>query len=287
MEIGLALSGGGTKAAAHIGVIKAFEEENIKIKYISGTSSGSIIATLYAIGCSSDEIMNLFKKYCKEIEYADFWSIIKLIIGLIFKRKIIISGLNNGKKLEKIISKCCEEKNINNIQDIKMPLIIPTVNLENGELTVFSSVKKIDNREWISDRITYAYDGEISKIVAASCAYPGVFCPVEYKNQYLIDGGIRENVPWKELKALGAKKVIASCFEEKMKQKDFDNFIEIIARALKFSNHELANYELDGIDDLIKIKMEYIGLLDSSRNDELYVKGYKTAKEKIKKINNK
>ena len=284
MDIGLALSGGGTKAAAHIGVLKAFEEEKIKINYISGTSSGSIIATLYAIGCSSNEIMELFKTYCKEIQYADFFSIFKLIIGVIFKRKIIISGLNSGKKLEKIIKKCCEEKNIKNIQEIKMPLIIPTVNLENGELTVFSSVKKIENREWISDKITYMYDGEISKIVAASCSYPGVFCPVEYKNKYLIDGGIRENVPWKELKVFGADKVFASCFEEKMNKKDLNNFIEIIARALKFSNHELANYELEGVDYLIKTKTENVGLLDTRKIDEMYRRGYEEAKIKIKKV---
>ena len=56
MKLGLALSGGGIKGAAHIGVLKAFEDENIKIDYISGTSSGSIVATLYAIGYKPEEI---------------------------------------------------------------------------------------------------------------------------------------------------------------------------------------------------------------------------------------
>ena len=56
MELGLCLAGGGVKGAAHIGVLKAFEENNIDFKYISGTSSGSIVATLYAVGYDSDEI---------------------------------------------------------------------------------------------------------------------------------------------------------------------------------------------------------------------------------------
>ena len=128
------------------------------------------------------------------------------------------------------------------------------------------------------------YDGEISKIVAASCAYPGIFYPVEYKNKYLIDGGIRENVPWKELKKFGAKEVIASCFEERINKKIFNNFIEVVGRALKISNHELANYELDGVDYLVKTKMENIGLLDITKIDELYKKGYEEAKKKLKKI---
>ena len=62
MNLGLSLSGGGVKGAAHIGVIKALEEENIKIDCIAGTSSGSIVASLYAMGFCADEIYTLLKK---------------------------------------------------------------------------------------------------------------------------------------------------------------------------------------------------------------------------------
>ena len=67
MNLGLALSGGGVKGAAHIGVLKALEEEKIKVDYIGGTSSGSIVATLYAAGYKPDEIYTIFRKYCKKI----------------------------------------------------------------------------------------------------------------------------------------------------------------------------------------------------------------------------
>ena len=72
MKLGLALAGGGVKGAAHVGVLKALEEENIQIDYIGGTSSGSIVASLYAIGFTADEIYIIFKKYCKKIKYVDF-----------------------------------------------------------------------------------------------------------------------------------------------------------------------------------------------------------------------
>ena len=65
---GVALSGGGVKAAAHIGALKALEEKNIKLDCISGTSSGSIIATMYAIGFTSDEMYKMFNEYCKKIK---------------------------------------------------------------------------------------------------------------------------------------------------------------------------------------------------------------------------
>lgn len=123
MKLGLCFAGGGVKGAAHIGVLKAFEEENISFEYLAGTSSGSITATLYSIGYNSDEIFNLFKEYCKQIKYIDGINIFSVIKGLIFERKLNIKGLNNGKKLEKIIKNVCEEKNIKYISDIKKILL--------------------------------------------------------------------------------------------------------------------------------------------------------------------
>ena len=69
MSFGLCLSGGGIKGAAHIGVLQSLEEHNINIDYISGTSSGSIVATLYSIGYSPSEIYNFFKHYSKDITH--------------------------------------------------------------------------------------------------------------------------------------------------------------------------------------------------------------------------
>lgn len=86
MKLGLSLSGGGVKGSAHIGVIKALEEENIKIDSIAGTSSGSIVASLYAMGFSADEMYAIFKKYCKKIKYVDWWNIVDVAsrsIGLL------------------------------------------------------------------------------------------------------------------------------------------------------------------------------------------------------------
>ena len=77
MKIGLCLSGGGIKGAAHIGVIKALEEQNIQIDCISGTSSGSIVAAMYAMGYTPDEMFKLFKIYGKEISKVSWLQILK------------------------------------------------------------------------------------------------------------------------------------------------------------------------------------------------------------------
>lgn len=281
MKLGLCLAGGGVKGAAHIGVLKAFEEEKINIDYISGTSSGSIVAALYSIGYKPDEILNIFLKYANEIKYFEIKNIIYLILGIILKNKISINGFNSGNKIEEVMNVACNKKNIFNINKVKIPLLIPSVNLNNGEIYCFCS-KKLRNT--FSDEIKYIDNIEISKAVRASCSYPVVFQPYEYNGANLIDGGIRENVPWKYTKLLGADKVISVVFNEIIESKKMNNFFEVAKRSLNILSHELSNYELNKADYLIKIKYKDISLLDNTKIKILYNLGYHETKKRINEI---
>lgn len=103
-------------------------------------------------------------------------NIIKLIMGLIFKRQIVIDGLNSGKVIEKIIEKACLERNIYNIKEIPKNLIISSVNLDDGTVYLFSSIlKQKDTRQNYSNKIKYIYDAPIAKAVRASCSFPRSF----------------------------------------------------------------------------------------------------------------
>jgi len=276
------LHGGGIKGAAHIGVIKALEEENINFKYVAGTSSGSIIASLYSLGYKSNEIYELFNKYSKKIKYMDFFNIVKAIVGIIFFRKILINGLNSGKTIEKIVNEASLKKGKKYINELNKTVLIPSVDLHNGRICVFSS-KNIRNT-YIDD-IIYTGDIEIGKAVRASCSYPGVFSPCKWKETELIDGGIRENVPWKELKKVGAKNVINIVFEGELKENSCKNIVDVVSGSIGILCHELSNYELEGADYLLKIKTkEKIGLLDTSKIDYLYELGYETARKNMQEI---
>lgn len=168
MKISLSLSGGGIKGIAHIGAIKALEEENIKVDYVSGTSSGSIVAALYACGYNADEMHEIFNKYAKDFHYIDFENIKKFFKNIFTGKGIVIDGLNSGTKISKLINEVCSKKGIYNINQIKMPLIIPAVNIETEELYVFSNCKFKNKTE----NVKYVNDINIGNAVQASCSFP-------------------------------------------------------------------------------------------------------------------
>jgi len=281
MKLGLCLSGGGVKGAAHIGVIKALEEENIKPDCISGTSAGSIVAALYAMGYTPKEILDLFMYYARDISKIDFYIIVKMVLGLIFTGKLCVEGLNSGNKIGRLIQNQAHKKQINLIKDIKIPLIIPSVNLNDGTIYIFSSQKSYRG---YSDNVNIINNVEIGKAVQASCAYPGIFCPTDILGTKLVDGGIRENTPWKDLKNIGTEKIISVVFSEEKKAKKDINILECIIRSMGIMMHELYNYEVKGIDYLLSIKTEDISLLQTEKIEELYNIGYNTAKKEMNKI---
>ena len=162
-----------------------------------------------------------------------------------------------------------------------MPLAIPSVNICNGEVICFTSC---ENRKEPLENTIFINDIEIGNAVRASCSYPVVFSPCNYKNIKLIDGGIRENVPWKELKFLGADKIINVVFKENEKESCDRNLVEVATRSIGLLCNELSGYEMTGAENVIEIKSDKVGLLDMSKIDYLYKLGYKETAKNINKF---
>ena len=167
---------------------------------------------------------------------------------------------------------------IYNISDIEIPLVVPSVDMCTGEVVCFTSSKI----RAFSDSTIFVNDAEIGCAVQASCSFPVVFSPCDYNGNKLIDGGARENVPWREVKFLGADKVLSIIFENEVDESCCKNLIDVAFRSFELMGKELSKYELDGMDYSIKIKSEKVSLLDMSKIDEFFQLGYKETKNFLK-----
>ena len=279
MKIGLALSGGGIRGIAHAGVLKAFEENNIKIDIIGGTSSGSLIATLYALGYSPLHIFFIFKKYAKEIVSIDSSTIFRSVSGLIKNKKLNILGFNKGISLEKEYNELAKRKGAKKISDIKMPIVIPSVDINKSKEYVFTNKVPKENE----DNMTYITDIPIGSAVRASSSFPGVFCPCEYKGYSFLDGGILDNIPVKEVKKQGAVTIIAV----NIKADEIDeesNLMDITLRTIDIMGNKISQKSLELSDYVLTIQTEKTGLLDVDKLDNCYKFGYEFACGKIDEI---
>ena len=121
------------------------------------------------------------------------------------------------------------------------------------------SIEKSEQiRKEFSDNIIFINDVNIGRAVRASCSFPIVFSPCDFNGTKLIDGGIRENVAWKELKFLGADKVLNITFDDDIDEDCSKNIIEVASTSIGLLCRELGNYEMEGSDYTIKIKSKKV-----------------------------
>ncbi len=278
MKVGLALSGGGIRGIAHAGVLKALEESNINIDMIGGTSSGSLVASLYALGYSPYYIYILFKKYADDLTRLNASSIATGVGNFLINKKVSISGLKTGESIEETYNKLALKKGKIKINQIEMPIVIPAVDVSNSKEYVFSSIlpEGENNEKYITD-IT------VGKAVRASSSFPVVFSPCEYKQHLFIDGGALNNTPALEIKKLGANKVISVKFDSDTVNKD-SNIMDIAMKVVDIMGSKVSEESLYMSDYVITIPSDGTGLLETSKIDYCYKSGYNTVIEHIEEI---
>lgn len=271
MKIGLALSGGGIRGAAHIGVLEALEENNIHIDVVGGTSAGAIVTSLFAMGYSSQEIHNLFKHFAKKILAVNpktFFSTLKGKEGFGF------TGLATSKTIEDAIEEAAKYKKISNIKDLTMPIAMPTTDLISGKQYIFTnSSLEGDN---------YIKNIKIAKAVRASATFPFVFSPFEYDKYQFADGGITNNIPIDEIKKLGADKVIAIKFN--MGQKKYNSIHNLAMRAIDIMGEGIDKEQLKHSDIVIDIDLKNVQVFNMNKMEFCYKEGYEQTIKQIDKI---
>lgn len=279
MKLGLALSGGGIRGIAHAGVLKALEENNIKIDAIGGTSSGSIIATLYAMGYSPYYIYILFKKYAKDLVNQNSISKVTSIGNFMANKKGNLQGFYTGEEIENGFNNIALRKGVKKISDIKMPIVIPTVDVQDSKKYIITN--KIPEKS--SPNTEYINNIDIGKAIRASSSFPVVFSPCEYNKHKFLDGGILDNFPTTEVKKQGVDKTITVNF----KADDIDensNIMDIVMRTIDIMGNKISEENISNSDMVLTIQTDKTGLLETEKLDECYKYGYRQTIEQIDKI---
>ncbi len=298
MSIGLALSGGGAKGLAHIGVLEALRDYGINVDYIAGTSSGSLIASLYAAGYTPNEMLRIINRYKDGIIDIDKGIGFKLF-GSAIKKKVSIKGFVKGIKLERMLEYILKDKGIEDISDLSFPIAIPTVNLKTGEITYFSNIdinkssNNIYEDRWClieentnyEDEPKYIKGGKLSSIVRASCSLPGIFVPKRINDEIYIDGGVRVNSPIDVLRKMGADKIIVVTFNcNKGNHLGIENVIGISSQAFNIMSHESNKDKVELADVNVKLCLNNVSLLDFSNATNLAHRGYNIIANNIDRI---
>ena len=258
MKIGIALSGGGIRGIAHAGALKALEENGIKPSVIGGTSSGGLIASLYALGYSPYYIYILFKRYSEDIVEINSTPIVTGISNFMMNKKIILSGLKTGETIEDAYNNLALKKGVRKISDIKtMPLVIPAVDVSEAKEYVFTN--KIPSKSKNNER--YITDITVGKAVRASSSFPAIFCPCQFKEHRFLDGGVLDNIPVKEVKKQGADKVETkiSRLDKYFKADDVDeesNMMDIAMRTIDIMGNKISEDSLNQSDYILTIKTD-------------------------------
>jgi NTE family protein len=205
-KIGLALSGGGARGAAHVGVLKIIEELGIPIDYVAGTSMGSVIGGLYASGLSPAQIEELlritdwemaFKDKPPRIEQnqrgrtEDRLYLSNQVAGVKDGKVSVPSALIQGQQFDFLLkSMTLHVANIHDFDRLPIPFRAVATDAVTGEEVVLGS-------------------GDLSRAMRASMAVPGAFAAVELDDRLLVDGGMANNLPISVVRAMGADIVIA------------------------------------------------------------------------------
>ncbi len=279
MKIGVALSGGGIRGIAHAGVLRALEENGIKIDIIGGTSCGSMVASLYAMGYTPHYIYILFKRYAKDIAALNTKPIISGLQSHFFKSKKVFSSLKDGEIIETVYNKLALRKGIKNVNEIQMPLVIPSVDITESKEYVFTNSIP-GNAE---DKLQYITDITVGKAVRASSSFPAVFNPCLMGTHAFMDGGALDNVPVNEVRKQGADKVIAVKFDADPVDEN-SNIMDIVMKTIDIMGSKISEESLEMSDIVLNVYTDKVGLLDIEKLDNCYKYGYNCVVENIDKI---
>ncbi|MBQ9793178.1 MAG: patatin-like phospholipase family protein [Clostridia bacterium] len=246
VKVGLALGGGASRGIAHIGAIKAFEENGIDFDFVAGTSVGSIIGAIYASGKTSEEML----KIAKSLEVKD-----------IRKSKFFMPSKTDG--IQDLVR---EHLGDIDIKDLAKPYCAVAVDLISAQEVIITK-------------------GNLAKAVAGSCAIPGVFNPVVFGEMHLADGGLQNNIPSDVPRYFGCDYVIAIDVNSTRGGGTTSlKVIDVLKATIGIMSKSNCIKGYSDADLVIKPSMKKYKSTKLDEVDEMFAEGYLAALDNIPKI---
>jgi NTE family protein len=243
MGFGIAFSGGGTRGAAHVGVLCALEEEGLFPTAVAGTSAGSIVAGLYALGITGKEMKDRVNELARDgagLIDPDYFDIVGSALELLCGKAVKLPGFLKGDKLERYLEKLTQGKSIS---DLKMKTIITAVDLRSRKTIAYinsaQGVRPVKNVVWKTD-------ARLSAAMRASSAVPAFFEPVETDGLCLVDGGVTDVVPVDLLIAAGEPNVLGVDVSNNTPLSGAANIFDVCSHSLSILMSCLSEYRASG-----------------------------------------
>ena len=247
-RIALVLGGGAARGFAHVGVLRALEQEKIPVDLVVGTSVGSLIGALYAEDRNSFEL----EWTAFQLEKDDLfdYGVMNVVTGMSFAA---------GDRFERWLT---EKFKVKNIEDMKVPFAAVATDLNWGTKVVI-------------DR------GSVARAVRASSAIPGVFPPVQHMGKILVDGGVSDNIPIAVAREKGADLVIAVDISENLGNTNIKNVVDVVLQATNIMFALNVEHSKRGADVLITPKIGDVGMLDFGQKKRCMQAGIEAARDAI------
>ena len=284
-KIGLVLSGGGARGFAHIGVLKVLEENNVPIDYIVGTSMGSIIGGLYAIGLTPEEIERGvrgiawdkvftdfanrdYKSFRRKQDDYDFFNLQR--VGITGDGLQIRPGLIEGQQIELALDRLAHPGfHINDYDKLRIPFRAIATDIASGEQFIIKG-------------------GNIARAMRASMSIPGALPPITIDNTLLVDGGIANNVPIDIVRNMGADIVIVVDVSAPLyKKEEIKSGIDVTGQLTTILTRRIADIQIKTMkkDDVLIVPGEQdISSSDFDKYPELIKAGEVATTEKLENI---
>lgn len=272
-KVGLVMSGGGAKGWAYIGLLKVMQEVGLEVDYIAGSSAGSIVGGMYALGYHPDTMLKIIRnvnwddlltdgisRQYINYEEKEFGDTYIMDFPIRHKKLGLKASMYEGQEINLMLNRVYSTGyNVSDFSKLPTPFLCVGTDLVSGEAVILDK-------------------GYLPMAIRSSMSIPAYFSPTLYDGKHLIDGGVVNNFPVKPVKDMGVGYIIGADVQQKKTLEELNSMTAILDHIIGFYRKGANKIALDLTDLYIHFDMSY-GMMDFSSYDSIIAIGERVARE--------